>query len=187
MLAAQAGIKRANLATEESWLGRYSLLWLLVEKNLALMGVEHGEPDLLDLDADELGGNFRRNLIALVEDARELGAHDIVLATFSIHLRDGMTIEQQEKAMASARYYMPYMSKKSLLAGFERYNAIIREVAAETGAILVEGEYDIPGDPLHFNDSVHFTDEGSKRQAARVIEALLASPDFLQTAEKFRR
>jgi hypothetical protein len=38
--------------------------------------------------------------------------------------------------------------------------------------LLIEGEDDIPGDPRHFFDTVHFTDEGSRLQANRVSAAL---------------
>jgi len=51
-------------------------------------------------------------------------------------------------------------------------------VAREQGCILVEGEDGIPGDPAHFADSVHFTDEGCRLQAQRVLEVLLVSPQM---------
>ena len=61
-LAMAAGIKRTNLATRESWLGRYSLLWHLVEKNLALKAVQDtSEQELLTLDQNAIGGEFREN------------------------------------------------------------------------------------------------------------------------------
>ncbi|MDX1734269.1 MAG: SGNH/GDSL hydrolase family protein, partial [Halioglobus sp.] len=37
-IATERGVKKANLATEESAMSRYSVLWLLVEKNLAIKG-----------------------------------------------------------------------------------------------------------------------------------------------------
>jgi len=65
-----------------------------------------------------------------------------------------------------------------LLASYERYNQIIGEVARETGALLIEGENDIPGTPAYFTDSVHFNDEGSKAMADRVSRALATNPAF---------
>ncbi len=178
-LAEAAGISRTNLAAEESWLGRYSLLWHLVEKNLNLMTVQSpSETELLDLDPQSIGDEFRQNLEKLVDVAYNNGAEVVALMTFSIHLRDGMTEEQQKDAMISARYYMPFLSADSLLAGFKRYNQIIREVAEKTESLLIEHENIIPGDPIHFNDSVHFTDAGSKAQADRIVTALMGSTAF---------
>lgn len=182
-LAEAAGIKRTNLEHEESWLGRYSLLWLLVEKNLALMSVQSPtESELLELDTQTIGNEFRQNLEKLVGVASENGAKLVVLMTFSTHLRDGMSENQKKTAMASARYYMPFLSAEGLLAGFKRYNQIIREVADKTGALLIDNENDIPGDSIHFNDSVHFKDMGSKKQADRVVSALVNSTKFQEIA-----
>ncbi|PTN11172.1 SGNH/GDSL hydrolase family protein [Nitrosomonas aestuarii] len=178
-LAEAAGIERTNLAAEESWLGRYSLLWHLVQKNVTLLMLQApSETELLKVDPQSIGDEFRQNLEKLVYVAYKNGANLVALMTFSIHLRDGMTIEQQEDAMISARYYMPYLSADDLLAGFKQYNQIIREVAEKTGALLIEREHDIPGDPIHFNDSVHFTDKGSQKQAERVVTALVNSSKF---------
>ena len=77
---------------------------------------------------------------------------------------------------------MPYLSPDGLLASFKQYNQIIREVAEKTGALLIEHEDDIPGDSVHFNDSVHFTDLGSKKQANRVVTALMNSDKFHEIA-----
>ena len=71
---------------------------------------------------------------------------------------------------------MPFITMSVLIEGKERYNQIVREVARETGVLLIEGENDIPGDPVHFTDTVHFTDAGSKAMAERVSRALVSSP-----------
>jgi len=183
-LAERAGIKSVNLALEESWLSKYSLLWMLVEKNLSLMTLENtADAELLEVKPDNLGSEFRENLRLMVQSARERGVSVVALATFSTHLRPGMTAEQRDKAMVSSRYYMPYLSADSLLALFNRYNQIIREVAKETGALLIGNADGIPGDPVHFNDSVHFTDAGSKAQADRVAKVLLESSRFLDLVD----
>lgn len=179
-LAIAAGIGRVNLEAEASWLGRYSLLWNLVEKNLALLSVTAPtETDLLKLDPPHLGKQFRQNLKRLIKIARSNGVNLVALVTFSVHLRNGMTTEQQDAAMVSARYYFPYLSSENLLAGFKQYNQIIREVAAETDALLIGGEESIPGDPSHFKDSVHFSDAGSRLQADRILAGLTNSTVFM--------
>lgn len=188
-IAIEAGIKRSNLATateEKSWLEHHSLLWMLTKKNLALLGTDRHDSQILQLDVSSLGAAFRKNLVSLVNKARKYGAKQVVLVTFSTHLREDMESDQVNAAMVSARYYMPYLSADSLLEGFLHYNNIIRDVARETDAILIENENSIPGDPEHFVDSVHFTDKGSQLQAERIISGLLTSQRFLNTLNEFK-
>ena len=44
--------------------------------------------------------------------------------------------------------------------------------------MCIDNANDIAPTDVHFNDSLHFTDAGSARMAARVIEKLLADPKF---------
>jgi len=83
-------------------------------------------------------------------------------------------------ASASALFYMPFVTPATIIDTYGRYNQIIREVAHDTGVVLIEGEDDIPGDPAHFADSVHFTDLGSVAMAERISRALISNPDFRQ-------
>ena len=70
---------------------------------------------------------------------------------------------------------MPYMTTEGLLAGFDEYNRIIREIAHQQGIVLIEGELEIPGDGEHFVDSLHFSDKGSRAMARRVVRAIVGS------------
>lgn len=179
-LALAQGLIAEGGFQEFSWPGRYSVLWNLVEKNLRVMAAERislENRDRLVFDPPRLGAEFRANLVKLVHSAQKQ-AKVVAIATFSTHLRKGQTQEQQQRAMASAIFYMPFMTFEGLLASYERYNQIIGEVARETGALLIEGENDIPGTPAYFTDSVHFNDEGSKAMADRVSRALATNPAF---------
>ena len=147
-----------------------------------MMTQNPADSEQLALTPETLGNQFRRNLETLVYTAGKNGTALVALTTFSIHLRPGMGTDQRNAAMVTARYYMPYLSADDLLAGFERYNRIIREVALKTGALLIEQGNSIPGDPIHFNDSVHFTDAGSQKQADRVVSALVNSRAFQKIA-----
>jgi len=42
--------------------------------------------------------------------------------------------------MASAIFYIPFMTPEGLFTSYERYNQIIRDVAKKTGVLLIEGE-----------------------------------------------
>jgi lysophospholipase L1-like esterase len=173
-LAKGQGIIRDLNVAERSWLARQSLLWDLAEKNLRLVLARQGlkeKAGRLEVDTARLGEQFRRDLLALVAASKAV-ADRVALATFSVQLRHGQSVAQQKRASASALYYMPFMTPEALIQAYARYNDIIREVATETGALLIEGEDEIPGDAAHFNDSVHFKDAGSERMAERVSNAL---------------
>ena len=84
------------------------------------------------------------------------------------------------RAAEIAIFYMPYMNLERLFQGFEEYNKVLREVAKQENIILIEGGNDIPGNNLHFNDSIHFKDAGSQKMAARILNELLTNPQFLK-------
>jgi hypothetical protein len=67
---------------------------------------------------------------------------------------------------------MPWMSPGMVLSCFVAYNAVIRDVAAERGLVLADGEDAIPPDDEHFADSVHFRDAGCVLQSERILRAL---------------
>jgi lysophospholipase L1-like esterase len=166
--------------SKPSWLARHFVLWFLVEKNLQIRAAKaraQSSPDRIEHIPRALPEGFRQRLTRLVLRIQQRGAL-VVLPTFSYRPRREQTPEQRLEAAESALYYMPYMSVEGLLEGYEAYNQAIREVARDTGALLVEGELDIPGDAAHFNDSVHFTDAGSAAMAKRVAEGLMSSERF---------
>jgi lysophospholipase L1-like esterase len=173
-LAKAQGIIRDTRVAERSWVARYSLLWDLTEKNLRIARARQAlqdETSRLSFDAMRLGEQFRHDLTALIT-ASKARANRVAIATFSVQLRSWQDAEQKTRASTSALYYMPFMSPESLISAYRRYNDIIREVATETGVLLIEGEDAIPGDTEHFNDTVHFKDAGSERMAERVSQAL---------------
>jgi lysophospholipase L1-like esterase len=177
-LAAAKGVTRSAQVEPPSWLANHFLLWNLAEKNFRVWVAQRkAEANVgrLEVDPSSMGERFRRDLTELVR-ASQQHAKLVAIATFSTQLRAGETPEEQLRASASALYYMPFMTPSGLLASYARYNQIIREVAALTGAVLVDNENDIPGDPQHFADSVHFIDAGSKAMAVRVSRTLIPHP-----------
>jgi len=173
-LAAAKGVAREALVEKPSWLAEHSLLWNLAEKNWRIWIAKRkaaANIGRLEFEPAILGEGFRRDLTELISEAKQ-HAKVVAVATFSSQLRPDQDAEQQLRASESALYYMPFMTPSSLVAAYARYNQVIREVVAATGAVLVAGEDDIPGDPQHFADSVHFTDNGSERMAMRVASAL---------------
>jgi len=163
---------------EQDVLGRYSLAWYLVLKNVrAWQRKQPSDAERLEVDPATYSGAFHERLRALVEQAQET-ADLVVLVTFSHRVRAGMEPEELREACATSLLYMPYMTAEGVLAGFDEYNRVVRRVAQETGALLVDGEDSIPGNAAHFADSVHLTNAGCRLQAKRVLEALTVSEAF---------
>ena len=187
-LAVEQGLVERRTEESLTWPSEYSLLWYLVEKNLRIMA-QKSTADVvggrLEASAEQLADPFRDDLAELVRVSSDV-AREVVLVTFSTHLRAEQDAATRAEAAATNLYYMPYMSTDSLVGGFAAYNAAVRDVAAETGALLIANENAIPGDGRHFADSVHFTDRGSQAMAERVTTALLASDRFVGFVESLR-
>ena len=163
-----------------SWLGDRWLTYHLLEKNLKFLSRKkkgEGEGRPFEYDAASTSKSFERRLGELIDDAKAV-APVVAVATFSNQARPEHSPERQREACSSSLFYMPFMSVPGILEGFAEYNRVIRRVAAEKGVLVIEGENDIPGDLTHFTDSVHFTDAGSRKMAARVLTALRSSPEI---------
>ena len=186
-IAAKQGVIETAQWEPFSWPSRYSLLWLLTEKNLRVFSAQRSartNPKRLSVDTTTLGKEYREELTQVVRAAQR-SAKIVALATFSIHPRVEQAEERQMSASSSAFVYMPFVTPRLVIESFERYNQIVREVARETGVLLIEGENDIPGDGLHFTDTVHFSDAGSKAMAERVTRALTLSAELQDLVSKY--
>ncbi|MCD6680907.1 MAG: SGNH/GDSL hydrolase family protein [Burkholderiaceae bacterium] len=175
-IRALAGSRGVDIAPPEaSWIARRSLLWLLVSKNLTVLAAQRraqsSDARYIPIDQGHLGSAFKNRLGSLVEAAKGTGA-EVAVVTFTTQMRRDQEQEARNRAMQSAVLYSPGVSFDGLIDSFARYNEIIREVATEKKVILVGDEDAVPGDSDHFVDSVHFTDAGSRAQAARVAGAL---------------
>ena len=181
-LAIEAGLYEPE---EDSKLGEWWLTYFLLEKNLRQLRRGHGESPKLAFEPHALSRGFEERLTRFVQRAQELSPV-VALVTFSIQMRAGHTPEQARAAAASALYYMPFLDVPALLAGYAEYNQVTRTVAQATGAIMIEGEDLIPGDPEHFADSVHFRDPGLRLQAERILAGLRAAPAFRSLLDRAR-
>lgn len=185
-LARQAGLYHRN---EEDWLERYSLAWYLIKKNLLIRyrswNAKRGR-GRLDLETVEFTEGFRNRLGVLVNKSLE-STDTVVLPTFSYKIRREQDEEERLRNAEVAIYYMPYLTPDSLLLGYERYNEVIREVALETGALLVETELLIPADDEHFADTMHLKVAGAVVLAEAIADALGAEPAIQRLAASVRQ
>ena len=112
-----------------------------------------------------------RELRNLVRSVKSSGAK-VALVTYATRLRRSMSASERKAAAATSLYYMPYMTPTTLLDSFDAYNRVIRDVAKEENAALIEAATAIPGDERHFTDSVHLNDRGSAVMADIVSKSL---------------
>jgi lysophospholipase L1-like esterase len=184
-LAEDQGLTFEN-SKDTSVLAEWSVLWFLLEKNWAFLQrhqAAQSPKTRLTFDPRETSRGFESRLEALVEQAQH-EARLVVLVTFSHRMRREQSDIEKLLASELSLYYMPSLSVEGLLDGFDEYNRVIREVAERRGAVLVGGEDEIPGDEIHFADSVHFTDAGSRRMANRVASVLGSAIPFQELVAK---
>jgi lysophospholipase L1-like esterase len=161
-----------------TWVGQYSLLWYLVEKNLRIRSTQQTaarKTSEFVADIPLLARQFEADLRALVAGVQAAGPR-VVLVTIATRLRRDQSPAEQSIAAASALYYVPFMTPADLVESYAAYNDVIRRVASDLGLLLIEAELAIPADALHFADTVHFTDRGSHRLGELVADALMAGP-----------
>jgi len=173
---------------KQSWLASVSVAWDLIEKNIRVASRQQAsssDEGRLEYDTASLAGEFRDVMTGLLTEAGR-SAPLVVVPSFSTRFRASQSESERLEACNTALYYMPYMTVEGLLELFSAYNGVLREVAATTGALLIGGEEEIPGDGTHFTDSVHFTDEGSRRMADRIVEPLVADERFMNIVESRR-
>ncbi len=180
-LAIKQGVYRLTDNQEPNWFVKHFLLWELVDKNLKIRQPQQNaalQTETLKFEINQLGEPVRNALRQLVMEAQQNGRL-VALATYATQLRTEQSESAKFAASVSALFYSPFMTPDGLIAVYARYNQIIREVAKETGAILIEGEMNIPGDAEHFNDTVHFKDKGAEVMAARISDGLASDERFI--------
>ena len=166
-LAQAAGLVPAPRAP--GFLEERSVLWRLIVKNLRYGASQEAglsEVAKLAFDPTETSPGFEERLRGLVEEVQATGA-EVVLVTFTTKFRAEQPLEVQLANLQQSFTFMPYLSPQDTLAGYVEYNRVIEKVAGETGALLIDERFSIPGDAAHFDDSVHFSDKGLEAQAAR--------------------
>lgn len=173
-------------AEDPTFLARISLFWYLAEKNFQILlrqKAASGGVARLRFDPQSLAEGFRERIAELV-DASMTSARVVALCIYPHKVRREQSYNERLRTANTSLYYMPYMSVDGILDGFGAYNRVIRNVASEKNIILAGNEYAIPGDDLHFVDSVHFTDLGSQIMATEVFDALVEAKEFRELLER---
>jgi lysophospholipase L1-like esterase len=168
------------------WLTDRSSLAQLLYLNASVWSLarqdRHGTRARLDLTPSDLlmlRAGYRERLVSLIRSAQQ-SARVVAVATFSHRVRhanapaDGTA----EAALVLMTSRAEHLSIKGLMDAYDAYNDAIRDAAAATGAVLIDGNDEIPGDFIHFVDTMHFSEAGSAAMAKRVLGTLNAAEPF---------
>jgi len=157
----------------------------LVEKNLVILLrqaralTDRGKLVFEPHELQELSKDFRQELSDLVLECRNAGAV-VVLLTRESKIRRDQPRLQQIWAAGSRLYYQPYMSMSALLDVKDEFNRVCREIAAQTGAVLVELADALPATREYFEDSSHCTPAANRLIGEVFGRTLRQSPAFRQ-------
>lgn len=136
-----------------------------------------------DTVPDEYLDRFRHHLAAVVTSLRSEGI-TVILTTYpSVVSRDNLAVYPE--LIDSLRIFCPELSPAGLADAFSRVNGVIPRVAAETGALFVDGAATIPNNTDYFADAVHYRDRGARLLAETMAVAILdAAPQRPGTGQR---
>ena len=166
-----------------SWLGRQSSISGLVEKNLVVayrMMNAYNSRRKLRVEAPITTGGFESRLTELVQLCQQASA-SVVLINADGALRSGQSRWCQLWAAGSYLYYMPYLTIPAMLQLQGAYQRAVRDVVDRTGCGFVDCADTPPADRVHFADSSHYRDAGS-RLVASVVSGALITQELLPRA-----
>lgn len=162
------------------WLERHSLLYTKIRERLVAIRfhrlrspLDHrptsGARSLIEPGAE----NFERRVRLYLGAARTLGVPVVVPEV--VQISGEATHETDPGRIAEWQHSIPFAPTDSILAGYARYNMVLRSVAKA---------YDVPFIPMvqlgiagtayySFNDPIHFNNRGAEHFATGLAEVLL--------------
>lgn len=177
-IAAHARRQFASPATGEgarwSWAklrGEYSLAYNLLRENTAgMLAAEFpaGRCDHLDQKGVRF---FERELEGLIDACEASGAR-VVLCTFPRAFGAEQPPAERGRLARTALFFNPRLSVRGLMDAYERYNAVIREVAARRGLALADLDRAVPRGAADFQDAVHLSARGHAAVAQSVADTV---------------
>lgn len=172
-----------------TWLGRRSFLFGLIEKNVVVVLrqvralSDRGKLTFEPHELRELSREFEGRLCDLVTECQKR-VPLVVLLTREYRIRRSQGKLARIGAAGSRLFYEPYMSIGALLDVNDEFNRVYRDVAAATGALLVDIAGMLPPTRGYFEDSSHLTPIANAMVGERVARALGEDPRFLDLLQE---
>ncbi|MEE9232180.1 MAG: hypothetical protein V3U07_01870 [Nitrospirales bacterium] len=104
-----------------------------------------------------------------VDLARNIGAKPVLVTQARLLHESNALTEKQQKRID---YHHVGLNHEALLETFDRLDAIVRKVATEKGALLIDASAHLSGKDWAFDDHVHFVPKGSEAMAQFLAERL---------------
>jgi hypothetical protein len=128
--------------------------------------------------ADSLGSagdaRFEEKIRAFIAATRGAGAIPILCTFATSHVRRDLP-NFPDSAVTLIFKYNIYLSLAGWVETIERFNNILRHIAAEEGLVLIDVENTVAGHEDYFRDFVHFTPRGHSAVATAIRDALIAN------------
>lgn len=162
---------------------RRSGLFAWIEKNLVVVRrqlralSDRGKLKFEPHELRDLSREFEDKLRDIVTTCQKSGAL-VVLLTRESKIQRSQGRLAQIWSSGSRLFYQPYMSISALLDTKDEFNRVYRDVAASTGALLVDLAGTLPPTKAYFEDSSHCTPLANRIIGERVGHALCEDPRF---------
>ncbi|TNE38060.1 MAG: hypothetical protein EP347_06705 [Alphaproteobacteria bacterium] len=177
-LAREKGFFR-GLAYQPSWLARKSHALMLMEKNIVvifrqIMSIFPWRK--LEI-RDDIADGYEDRLKSLIASCQGNGRYVILLECN--RLREELSFWQQVRSLTSYCLYLPHVSLRGFLQAQKIYRRVRADVVGSMKCHYYDATREMPADNVHFADSSHFRDEGSKifaqlleKQLVKVVEQI---------------
>jgi hypothetical protein len=138
------------------------------------MDPEGGEDGLggADRSRQEMGRDFTSVLTSFVDVTRAWGSKPVLMT--QVHVKPTSSAEQQSTFLAREHVNGTLVNPETFASDQDYFNAIIRDVAQSEKVMLIDLERAADWKFGDVYDSIHFTDQGSKKVAEIVAAAFRA-------------
>jgi GDSL-like lipase/acylhydrolase family protein len=172
-LAVREGlVQRVGRSPVATSLSKYSLLFDLTSKNLAILSRSRGTSAGT---LDRVPGDLPNHFVSVLDQMRAslAGPHvTFVLSTFLPKYRRNQDRPTQVANADVAFYYMPWMSIDGMLDAMDVYNQAILDYGQRAHIPVVDDRDAVPADAVHYADCMHLTDAGADAMAQRFFRYL---------------
>src|SRR5262249_24649073 len=111
----------------------------------------------------------------------------VAVLTTAYRLRSDQSQAEQLSSAQTQLVFAPYLSIPQFIEAQARLNRVVEAAARKSDAILIADENSVPGTGQYYADSNHFTPEGSRAMAERVMRQLRGSKQYRDLAEDLER
>ncbi|MHC4473366.1 MAG: hypothetical protein ACYTDY_13905 [Planctomycetota bacterium] len=171
---------------EASFALSYTLRYIVIRARYVLQSdryilTHHPRQDWMDYGGDSRSAaSFRENLSAILDLAAQRG-DQMLLMTFSTYVPGDYSLEAfKAKRLDYGLHICPieiWGRPEHVMASVDAHNEVVRSLASQhDGVVFVDQANLMTGSARYFNDSCHFTLDGSSKFVEYLVRGLLRDP-----------